>query len=142
MPPPVSELMRRDFIVLHPQELANDVGQVLRLARVRHLPVVRDGRLLGMVSHRDVLEDALAALERAVAPARLRSLRERNVEHLVRGDLVAVAPDCPLARAVELMLRFGIGFLPVVERDRLVGIVTESDLLRAAYAGSGGSSPV
>ncbi len=135
----VGELMRRDFILLDDGELQRDAAQVMRMARLRHLPVARDGRLIGVISNRDLLEDTVAALEQAVTPARLSKLRRRPIEHLVNGELIAVGPDCTLSRAAELMLDYKVGFLPVVdgESGRLVGIITESDLLRAAYVSGG-----
>jgi CBS domain-containing protein len=131
--------MRRDFILLDDGELQRDAAQVMRMARLRHLPVARDGRLVGVISNRDLLEDTVAALEQAVPRGRLRKLQDRPLEHLVNGDLIAVGPDCTLARAAELMLDYKVGFLPVVDgtSGRLVGIITESDLLRAAYVSGG-----
>ena len=141
----VADLMRADFIALQRDEGEYAADRLMRLARVRHLPVVEDGRLVGVLSHRDLREAVLARLELAVPPEHQRSLLSQPVQPLVRTDVVAVEPDCPLARAAELMLCYGIGFLPVVERDgsgdRLVGILTESDLLRAAYGSRFGIAP-
>jgi CBS domain-containing protein len=135
----VAELMRRDFILLDDAELQREAAQVMRMARLRHLPVARGGRLVGVISNRDLLEDTVAALEQAVPPTHLRKLRDRPLEHLVNGDLIAIGPECTLARAAELMLDYKVGFLPVVDSadGRLLGIVTESDLLRAAYVSNG-----
>ena len=132
----VAELMRADFIALPAEESRYAADRLMRLARVRHLPVLRDEKLLGVLSCRDLLEDALARLERVLAPWRVQELLADPVEGLVQPDIVSVSPDCSTARAAQLMLSYGIGFLPVVDprTGRLLGIVTEADLLRAAYA--------
>jgi len=141
----VADLMRADFIVLRQEEVEYAADRLMRLARVRHLPVVEGGRLVGVLSHRDLRDAVVARLELAVPSERQRMLLSQPVHGLMRTDVIAVEPDCPLARAAELMLCYGIGFLPVVERngsgDRLVGILTESDLLRAAYGSSSASAP-
>ncbi len=129
--------VKQDFISIPRGEIQYAADRLMRLARVRHLPVVQEGRLVGVLSHRDLLESALAERDAHIPPDQLQTLRSQPIAPLVRTDVVAVEPDCPPGRAAELMLRFRIGFLPVVERGpegpRLVGIITESELLRAAY---------
>ncbi len=126
--------MRQDFISLAESDSLGEVVQLMRMARVRHLPVLRDGRLLGVVSYRELLETALAELESQLPPAARDELRARPIAPLVHERLLSVASGSPPERAAELMLRHHVGFVPVVDQDRLVAIVTESDLLRAAYS--------
>jgi len=100
----------------------------MELSCFRHLPVVKDGILVGIVSHRDLL-------------------RAANDEQLVRevmsDDVKTVVPQTPAHEAAYLILRYRIGCVPVVEADgRLVGIVTDTDFVRAAYVLLGGTVPV
>ena len=60
----VGRLMRAHFVSVAPGETVLDADRIMRLARIRHLPVVVNGRLVGVLSHRDVLEASIARLER------------------------------------------------------------------------------
>lgn len=134
----VGELMRHEFVTMNPRESLLDAERIMRLARIRHMPIVEDGALVGILSHRDVVEVSLpdrAADARRQQTEHLRSLAVGGVMH---PNPWTASPDTTLREAAERMLRYKIGCLPVVERgpDRLelVGLITESDLLRAAYA--------
>ena len=117
--------MRRDFAQLGPDESLANAVQTMRLARLRHLIVARDDALLGMLSYRELLERG---------GERLRG----RVADLMERQLITIPPEASLAEAAGPMCRYGIGCLPVVTGDgRLVGLVIESDLLRAAYGVSG-----
>ncbi len=141
----VAEIMRRNVVTVDPGENVLEAEQIMRLARIRHLPVVKDRVLVGLLSHRDVLEASMAALEGSSPKERAEHLRRIPIEKILRGKPRAVEADCSLRDAALTMLRLKIGCLPVVEPGprgaRLLGIITESDLLRAAYvAGSAGTS--
>jgi CBS domain-containing membrane protein len=134
----VRELMREDFIAVSPEDSLLDAERILRLARIRHLPVVRNGLLIGVLSHRDVMEASLSHVEDRPEEERVEYLRGVAVERVMRTEPRTVEPQCPLREAAIQMLRYKIGCLPVAEKDpgglRIVGLITESDLLRAAYA--------
>lgn len=135
----VVELMRSEYIALELPEIGYASERLLRMARLRHVPVLaRDGRLAGVLSHRDVMEALRERVEGELGRERVEALLRTSLPSLVRAEVVAVEPDCPPPRAARLMLTHGIGFLPVVGADgRMLGIVTEADLLRAAYAAGG-----
>lgn len=108
----------------------------LRMARagVHHLPVVDDAeRLVGVVSDRDLRSHLLVVMglgdERAAVSTRA-VLEEMPVSRVMTGAVISGRPDMPVGEAVQLMARYKLGSLPVVEDERLVGIVTERDLLR------------
>ncbi len=134
----VAAIMRRDVVTVEPVESVLEADRIMRLARIRHLPVVRRGILIGVLSHRDIVEASIALLEEASSKERVEHLRRTPIEHLLRGQPRTVEADCSLREAALTMLRLKIGCLPVVEPgpagSQLIGIVTESDLLRAAYA--------
>ncbi len=133
----VEGLLRRDFISLDEGESQHAAQQLMSLARVRHLPVLRGGTLVGLLSNRDLLQRLLEQRDAELPGPALARLRDQSIGSVVRSDPMAVEPSCPPRRAAELMLRHRIGFLPVVESGpagpRLIGILTESDLLRAVY---------
>ncbi len=133
----VERLMKRDFITLPLTANQLSAHQLMRLARVRQLPVVQGGALVGVLSHRDLLELALAQLEAQVSAQRVRELRSGPIEAVLRRSPVTVGPRDPAGVAAALMRRHHIGCLPVVDATQgaaqLLGLVTEGDLLRAAY---------
>ncbi len=134
----VGSIMRRYVVSVDSGANLLDADRIMRLARIRHLPVVRRGTLIGVLSHRDVLEASIASLEETSARRRVEHLRRTPVKRLLRGQPRSVEADCSLREAALTMLRLKIGCLPVVKPassgSRLVGLVTESDLLRIAYA--------
>jgi acetoin utilization protein AcuB len=136
----VRGLMRRRFMTLRPEDTLLEADRLMRMARVRALPVVEDGRLEGTLCHRALVHAALAeTLEGARdAAAAARFLRDTCVSELMDRMPAVVTPETALPDAVARLVEREEGCLPVVdgggEAPRLVAILTESDLLRAAYA--------
>lgn len=127
--------MLRNFIHVAPEATAQDARQLMRSARIRHLPVVSNGVLLGLLSYRDLLEFALRQAERD--PGALDALRASTVAALMTADPVAATPSSTLEEAALRMLRHRVGCLPIVDgpdpaRALVVGLLTESDVIRAA----------
>ncbi len=124
----VGELMTRSSLVTitETQNLAI-AEDLLRLHRIRHLPVVRGGKLVGLVTHRDLLK--AAAKSRGADPAQ-QPLWASDV--MVR-EVKTVRADTPTREAVKLLLENKFGCLPVVGADgALIGILTEADMVRYA----------
>lgn len=112
----VQDLMSREVVTLRADEDVEQAAQIMQLGRIRHLPVVEDGRLVGLISHRDVLvHDA-----------------DTKIREAMSEDVQTVSPDTPALAAAELMQEQKYDSLPVVEGDRLVGIVTAADFLALA----------
>jgi CBS domain-containing protein len=143
MTPWVRDVMTKDPITIDPEAPLETAAAVMREREVRHLPVVDDtGNLVGMITDRDlrgaVLAPELAEYLSGVAQRRLRglgsTLANLRVRDAMTWDVVTIEPQAPLARAAALMYEGRIGCLPVVERKRLVGMVTERDVLKALAA--------
>jgi CBS domain-containing protein len=104
------------------------------------MPVTQEGRLLGMLWHRDLLEDWMSRLNHAPWRTVLEELRACPVRRVMRGDPEVVRVEDAVEEAARVMLRLDCGCLPAVreteEGPRLIGIVTEKDLLRVAYVGA------
>jgi len=130
----VSEIMESEVVTLAARDRLDLADDVMRLGRVRHIPVLDDGRVVGIVSQRDLLA---ASLSKALAfdPQQRRTfMRSVDVGEVMSREVVTVAPDATLGEAAALLLGRRIGCLPVVKPDgTLVGLVTETDLLRAAF---------
>ena len=130
----VSEVMGSEIVTLAAADRLDLADDVMRLGHLRHIPVLDDGRVVGIVTHRDLLA---ASLSKALAfdPKQRRTfLHSVDVGEVMIRDVVTVAPDATLGEAAALLLGRRIGCLPVVKPDgTLVGLVTETDLLRAAF---------
>jgi len=130
----VEQVMQREFATVRSDERLDFVDDVMALGRVRHMPVVDDGKLVGVVSQRDLLAASLSRVLEFDTQERRTFLRSIDVREVMAGRPITVAPSTPLAAAAALLLRHKIGCLPVVgPAGEAIGLVTETDLLRAAY---------
>lgn len=131
----VGELMTRDVVTLFEEDNLERVSKELGRFRFRHLPVVDDGKLVGILSQRDLLRATFAGMDQSPA-ARAREARfleQTFVRDVMRTDLVTVHPEEPLRAAALKILEGHLGALPVVDADgMLVGIITEHDITRIA----------
>ena len=136
----VKEVMTRDPLTIDPEAPLGTAMDVMRRKRIRHLPVVDDaGRLLGIITDRDLRQatfaPALAEHLSLGAQRRLRgigqALEDLRVKHAMTWVVVTIDQEAPIARAAVVMFERRIGSLPVVEDGKLVGILTERDLLLA-----------
>lgn len=127
----VSEWMTPTPVTVGPSTPVSKAHELMLHRRIRHLPVVEDGRLIGIITDRDV-RTAQPSPATSLAVREILYLLERlTVRALMTRPVITVAPHEPLATAVRLMLENRIGGLPVMTGERLVGILTEVDLLRA-----------
>jgi CBS domain-containing protein len=130
----VERIMQREFASVRSDERLDFVDDVMSLGRVRHMPVVDDGKLVGVVSQRDLLAASLSKVLDFDGKERRSFLRSIDVGEVMAGRPITVAPGATLADAAALLLRHRIGCLPVVgPGGQAVGLLTETDLLRAAY---------
>lgn len=115
-------------------EAATSVRAVMRRLidlDVRHIPIVDDGALVGIVSDRDLREVTSRLV--AEGETRLDRVLDRPVADIMSADVVSVNPETDLEEVVDLMIEHKVGALPVVSPgDELVGIVSYVDVLRAA----------
>jgi acetoin utilization protein AcuB len=122
----VRDFMTRNPVTLRPESDPLAGIALCKSGRFRHLPVVdAEGCVVGVVSRAD-LELFLAESE---SPGVIR--RQHQVDHLNVCEIPPVQPDAPLEEAAQMMAESKTTCLPVVEEGRLVGVVTETDMLRA-----------
>ncbi len=126
----VRDLMSAEVVTLGRDETLDIADRIMSLGRIRHMPVVDDdGRLCGLVSQRDLFRGALATALGVARSAQARILGALLVREVMTPDPITTTPDTALHEAAVVMLRRKIGCLPVVEGERLVGIITEADFV-------------
>jgi CBS domain-containing membrane protein len=129
----VRDVMSTEVATLRPEDPLAVADDVMRLGRIRHLPVVdRDGALRGLLSQRDLLRSALRGASKHPQSSRRAQWMTLPVSERMTREVETAAPGDPLRSAAQRMLRRKIGCLPVVEQGKLVGILTEADFVSLA----------
>ena len=123
----VKDSMTREVVVLSPRTTAAKALALCRERRIRHLPVLEEGRLVGIVSDRDLRSAAPAFGD----PERASALEKIRISDVMARDVVSAHPDDPIEEAANRMRERKIGCLPVVKYGEMVGIVTSSDVMEA-----------
>ena len=128
----IRELMTGGLITVRSETPVQQARDLLVKERIRHLPVTGPGgALVGIVTDRDI---------RLNLPSRATSLSAQEINHLLfkltvgeimTRSVITIGPDCPARDGARLMLDHQIGALPVLDDGRLIGIVTETDIVQA-----------
>ncbi len=129
----VSEIMSRRVVTIGRYESCCDAVTRMHRAKVRHLPVIDDGgQLVGIVTDRDLRHRLFSpAIWHHIGSVPVDTLlKSVRVDEIMSSPVITTAPGDELEVAARVMLEDKVGSLPVVEDGRVVGIVTETDLLR------------
>jgi CBS domain-containing protein len=126
----IRDLMQRDVATLRATDTLGLADDIMELGRIRHLPVVSAGVVVGIVSQRDLYRAAVSSMLQMPRSEERAWLGKIPVVNVMSPNVVTIAPDASIHMAVELMLSNRIGCLPVVEHGKLVGLVSETDCLR------------
>lgn len=125
----IKDIMTKEVATLGSEDELSLANDIMRLGRIRHLPVVSGEGVVGIISERDLFRSSLAqALGYGNKDSRevMKTLRIKDV--MVK-QVTTVPPDMELKDAVGLMVERKIGCLPVVQDNKLLGLVTETDIL-------------
>src|SRR5690606_33666861 len=124
----VDDVYTRNPVTVGPETSAPDARKLMEEHDIRRLPVVQDGKLVGIVTLTDLLRAA-------PSPATSLSIWELNylldkikVAELMTRDVVTATPDTDLQAVAKIMAERKIGGIPVVEGDKVIGIITDSDV--------------
>lgn len=119
-----------DPVTIGPGATVAEAEALMEARRIRHLPVLEEGRLVGLITDREV---RLASMPRPRKEPKHQDplLQLIRVEQVMIHDPVTATPDMPIAEAARLMLEHRSGGLPALDGARLVGIITQGDLLKA-----------
>jgi acetoin utilization protein AcuB len=133
----VKDSMTQRVVVFSPETTAAEALALCRERRIRHLPVLEEGRLAGIVSDRDLRSAAPALGD----PGRAAVLEKIRLSEVMSREVVTARPDDPIEEAANRMREKRIGCLPVVEDGTLVGILTSSDVMEALVQLIGAHEP-
>jgi acetoin utilization protein AcuB len=126
----VGERMSRPVISVSPDAPINEVLAMFRKEHIRRAPVMKNGKLLGIVSERDLL-NASPSSATTLSVWELNYLISKvKVKHVMSKKVISVDKDTPMEEAARIMADKKIGGLPVTSAGKVVGIITETDLFK------------
>jgi acetoin utilization protein AcuB len=126
----VREFMTTEVTTLQETDTLLDATMIFVRSTLRHLPVLRDKKLVGVVTERDVKQFAPSVLS-GISPDEYNRLMESTpISRVMTRDPATARPDQTMFEAVKILTARRIGCLPVVENDELRGILTTTDMLK------------
>ena len=129
----VSDRMTREVVTLDEEQSLREALSLQQRHKIRHIPVVADGSIVGILTDRD-LKRASPSLLSGISQERYNELLDTTrVGQIMTRNPQTVTPATPLKDVVKILIEGKFGALPVIEKNQLVGIITEIDLLRAFH---------
>lgn len=127
----VKDVMTPAPVTVHPETTVGSAWKLMCRRRIRHLPVLDvSGRPIGIVSDRDLRQVILEpALQEQLGNV-TRAMNVLTIKEVMTWGMVTVQPESTLRQAAQILTEQKIGALPVVEGERLVGMLTASDLVK------------
>jgi len=116
----VRKMMTKKLVTVRQDAPISDAINLMKQHSIRHLPVIEGAEFVGWVTEGDIRQAYLASL-----------IEDVTVRDIMIKDPITVPPDANMEEAAELLYRHGIGGLPVVDRKKLVGIITVADIMAA-----------
>ena len=132
--PKVRDYMSEKVVSIPLDETMKLADDIMSLGHIRHLPVVKAGLLVGVVSQRDLLRSSLTTLLEHSDTDRELFQESIKVSEIMTPMARTILLDAPISEAARMMLKHKISCLPVVSEDRdreMIGLITETDLLQA-----------
>ena len=127
------ELMTKKIFTIEPDDVIARLQEQMKAFRFRHLPVVRERKLVGLITHSDLLHASSSFLS-PVARERDDLIHKLPASRIMQTEVIAVRPNDTLKEVAHLMWEARIGCVLVTEEDdTLVGIITEGDFIRLAH---------
>jgi len=129
----VSEIMTKEVVTLQEEQSLREALGLLQRHRIRHVPVVSGTRLIGIVTDRDLKRATPSLLSGIDREAFDRVLDETRVGQVMTRNPYTVTPSMSLKDAAKILIDQRFGALPVIEGGKVIGIITETDLLKALH---------
>ena len=141
----VKDIMNKDVITVNPESSVEETAKILSNNDISGLPVVEDGKLVGIVSESDLIikdknlhfPDYINVLGGIIYLESYKKFKEEfkkfiavKVKDLMSEDVITITPDATIKEAATIMSEKEVNRLPVVEDEKLIGIVTREDILK------------
>lgn len=126
----VGERMSRPVICISPDEPINEVLAMFKKEHIRRAPVMKQGKLLGIVSERDLLNASPSSVTTLSVWEMNYLISKVKVKDVMTKKVITVDKDTPIEEAARIMADQKIGGLPVTSADKVVGMITETDLFK------------
>jgi CBS domain-containing protein len=126
----VRDIMAKEVVTLQVDDELSVASDIMHLGRIRHLPILEGDLLVGIVSQRDLYKASLASVMGYGYAETRDHLKNVVIRKVMVRDVITIKPDAEIHEAGRIMLERKIGCLPVVQGDRLIGMVTETDVLQ------------
>ncbi len=129
----VKDLMSKKLFTVGPEDMLDKVFYLFNFEAIRHVPVVEKGKVVGVISDRD-MKKIMGAHKKIVTEkvdGTQFTVHARRVATIMNRGLTTIGPDDQAADAAAIMAKRKIGCLPVVKKGKLVGMITSTDILRA-----------
>jgi acetoin utilization protein AcuB len=129
----VKDLMSKKLFTVGPEDMLDKVFFLFNFEAIRHLPVVEKGKVVGVLSDRD-LKKIMGARRKIITDkvdGTQFTVHARRVATIMNRGITTIGPDEQAADAAAIMAKKKIGCLPVVKKGKLVGMLTSTDILRA-----------
>jgi acetoin utilization protein AcuB len=116
----VKKRMAKKVVIIRKDASVSDAISLMKKHSIRHLPVIEEGELVGWVTEGDIRQAYLASL-----------IEQVSIGDIMIKDPLTISPEANLEEAAELLFRHGIGGLPVVDNNKVVGVITVADIMAA-----------
>jgi CBS domain-containing protein len=126
----VKDVMAKEVATLKVDDELSLAEDIMHLGRIRHLPVMDGDTLKGIISERDLYKASLASAIDYDPKAKRRYMKTIAIKEVMTKDVITIGPDADIREAGRLMLHYKIGCLPVVRDGKMIGLITETDVLR------------
>lgn len=126
----VRDIMAKEVATLRVDDELSLAEDIMHLGRIRHLPVMEGDKLRGIISERDLYKASLASAIDYDPQIKRNYMKTLVIREVMKTDLITIGPEAEIREAGRLMLEHKIGCLPVIQDGRMVGLVTETDVLR------------
>ena len=124
----VSEIMSKPVITAKPDTTVLEIMKTCIANDVRRIPILSEGKLSGILTIKDCIRYLAQSIDKLLKGA-YGEVMATKAQQLASKPVYTITPDADIVEAVKAMNQHNIGCLPVVERDQLVGILTERDFL-------------
>ena len=125
----VRDIMQEKAVTIGEGDSLSTAEDIMRLGGVRHMPVVHGGKLVGVVSERDLLRISLSALNASGDQERRAFLQALQIGRAMSTPPIVIDPSSTIGEAARLLAEHKIGCLPVVDGEELIGLLTATDVL-------------